>query len=90
MCDGLQVARVDTMTNTAQVIDLEMFGDRSNQQLIGVAMDVDPSLCINPEAGVTERVEVPCPQPAIIRLVDVRPEAVFCVHATASRSSIHR
>ena len=72
----LQVRRSDTRMDTAQVVDLEARRDRSVHPLVGNAMRSD-RLPVQQEHPVAVRPLRPCPQPALARLVDLRPETIF-------------
>lgn len=65
----LQMGRVDAVTDSTQVVELQTFGNRPDELLIRQPMDE-----LGPEQAVPIAMSRASPEPARLRLLNARPE----------------
>ena len=71
----LEVSRVHTVTDAAEVIEIQPFWEQPHFCLIGESMGDDPAFSI-PKEGIAGVVDPSRPKPASVRFVNFLPEAL--------------
>ncbi len=74
--DRLQMHRVHTSSYSAEMVEFRSIRNGSDDQAVGDTVCPAHRL-IDPEPAISLGIEACCPQPAIARLVDFLPEALF-------------
>src|SRR3990172_2140998 len=68
--DGFQVPRIRAVPNTAQVIQLQTWRNRTAEVLVGHEMTGTLATRLHCDLAVARRVGAACPQPAIVLVQD--------------------
>ncbi len=88
---GLQMVGIDTIMNTAKVVEFQPCRNGADQHFIGNTVDLT-SFPIPMKTSITTLGATPCPEPTIARRVHLRPEsfAVLCGKLRVHTSLLYR
>lgn len=79
MWNGIEMIGPHASAHPAQMIQLGVCGDRTYEKLVGHSMRSQQRSrsSISPDHSVTICSGHPCPQPAVVGLLDLRPDSIY-------------